>query len=341
VTPCRAHHDVPPPAPSGASLERDIDAPWSNSSFIVVMRYGVVRAYPRTPVFCRIGRSAARPEADPALLPCRPTSRPPPTRPNHPPSPPRRPTDRAESGQAKRTAYFYDEYLGNYTYGGGNPMRPHRVRLTHSLVKAYGVDDALQVRRPRRRSFEQLTRFHADEYVDFLRCVTPENQDECLAQLRRYNLGLPGEADCPVFDGMYDYCRTYCGASVDAAALLASGDADLALNWSGGMHHAKKAEASGFCYLNDIVLAILELLKTHQRVLYVDIDIHHGDGVEEAFYLTDRVMTVRRGPSLPRFPFSSPLPLVPPPPPHPSPSHPPPILPYPTPTPIPTPPQSP
>jgi histone deacetylase 1/2 len=64
------------------------------------------------------------------------------------------------------------------------------------------------------------------------------------------------------------------------------------LNWAGGMHHAKKAEASGFCYVNDIVLAILELLKTHARVLYVDIDIHHGDGVEEAFYLTDRVMTV-------------------------------------------------
>jgi acetoin utilization deacetylase AcuC-like enzyme len=58
------------------------------------------------------------------------------------------------------------------------------------------------------------------------------------------------------------------------------------------MHHAKKAEASGFCYINDIVLAILELLKTYRRVLYVDIDIHHGDGVEEAFYLTDRVMTV-------------------------------------------------
>lgn len=61
---------------------------------------------------------------------------------------------------------------------------------------------------------------------------------------------------------------------------------------AGGMHHAKKGEASGFCYINDIVLAVLELLKTHQRVLYVDIDIHHGDGVEEAFYSTNRVMTV-------------------------------------------------
>ena len=63
---------------------------------------------------------------------------------------------------------------------------------------------------------------------------------------------------------------------------------DIAINWSGGLHHAKKMEASGFCYVNDIVLAILELLKYHPRVLYIDIDIHHGDGVEEAFYTTDR-----------------------------------------------------
>jgi hypothetical protein len=66
----------------------------------------------------------------------------------------------------------------------------------------------------------------------------------------------------------------------------------VAINWAGGLHHAKKFEASGFCYINDIVLGILELLKYHPRVLYLDIDIHHGDGVEEAFYTTDRVMTV-------------------------------------------------
>lgn len=64
------------------------------------------------------------------------------------------------------------------------------------------------------------------------------------------------------------------------------------MNWSGGLHHAKRFEAAGFCYINDIVVSILELLKYHNRVLYIDIDIHHGDGVQEAFYLTDRVMTV-------------------------------------------------
>ena len=76
------------------------------------------------------------------------------------------------------------------------------------------------------------------------------------------------------------------------AAKLNHGETDICINWAGGLHHAKKCEASGFCYVNDIVLATLELLKYHQRVLYIDIDIHHGDGVEEAFYTTDRVMTV-------------------------------------------------
>lgn len=76
-----------------------------------------------------------------------------------------------------------------------------------------------------------------------------------------------------------------------AAQRLANGTSDIAINWAGGLHHAKKREASGFCYINDIVLAILELLRSVPRVLYIDIDCHHGDGVEEAFYTTDRVMT--------------------------------------------------
>ena len=70
--------------------------------------------------------------------------------------------------------------------------------------------------------------------------------------------------------------------------MLNNDQCDIAINWAGGLHHAKKSEASGFCYVNDIVIGILELLKVHPRVLYIDIDIHHGDGVQEAFYLTDR-----------------------------------------------------
>ena len=77
-----------------------------------------------------------------------------------------------------------------------------------------------------------------------------------------------------------------------SADWVMSGEADIAINWGGGLHHAKKHEASGFCYVNDCVLSILELLKKYERVLYIDIDCHHGDGVEEAFYTTNRVMTV-------------------------------------------------
>lgn len=79
---------------------------------------------------------------------------------------------------------------------------------------------------------------------------------------------------------------------MEGAARLNRQKADIAINWAGGLHHAKKSEASGFCYVNDIVLGIIELLRFHKRVLYIDIDVHHGDGVEEAFYTTDRVMTV-------------------------------------------------
>ena len=86
--------------------------------------------------------------------------------------------------------------------------------------------------------------------------------------------------------------QIFTGGSLDGAHRLIDGSADIAINWSGGLHHAKSDEASGFCYINDIVLAILELLRFYPRVLYVDIDVHHGDGVEEAFVNTDRVMTV-------------------------------------------------
>ncbi|XP_029627317.1 histone deacetylase 3-like isoform X2 [Coregonus clupeaformis] len=107
-------------------------------------------------------------------------------------------------------------------------------------------------------------------------------------------LGMTGNVSSvsPVFPGLFEFCSRYTGASLQGATQLNHKICDIAINWAGGLHHAKKFEASGFCYVNDIVISILELLKYHPRVLYIDIDIHHGDGVQEAFYLTDRVMTV-------------------------------------------------
>ncbi|KAM7260112.1 hypothetical protein ACFE04_015853 [Oxalis oulophora] len=197
------------------------------------------------------------------------------------------PTSCTDGGKRK-VSYFYDPEVGNYYYGQGHPMKPHRVRMTHALLAHYGMLQHMQVVKPIPVKDKDLSKFHADDYVHFLKTITPETQQENIEVLKMFNVG----EDCPVFDGMYKFCQTSAGGSVGGAVRLNQGLSDIAVNWAGGLHHAKKCEASGFCYVNDIVLAILELLKVHERVLYVDIDIHHGDGVEEAFYTTDRVMTV-------------------------------------------------
>ncbi|XP_052241670.1 probable histone deacetylase 1-B [Dreissena polymorpha] len=178
--------------------------------------------------------------------------------------------------------------IGNYYYGQGHPMKPHRIRMTHNLILNYGLYRKMEIYRPHKATQDEMTKFHSDDYIKFLRSIRPDNMSDYNKQMQRFNVG----EDCPVFDGMYEFCQLSTGGSVAGAVKLNKQAADIAVNWAGGLHHAKKSEASGFCYVNDISLAILELLKYHQRVLYIDIDIHHGDGVEEAFYTTDRVMTV-------------------------------------------------
>lgn len=173
--------------------------------------------------------------------------------------------------------YFYNENVPNFHYGQCHPMKPHRLALTHDLILGYGLDRHMQIVHSNPASKSDFASFHSLDYISSL------SADEVCSTW--------GD-DCPRFEGILDFCTSYTGASLDAAKWINSGDADVAINWSGGLHHAKKGEPSGFCYTNDIVLAIVELLKIHPRVLYVDIDVHHGDGVQEAFYLSDRVMTV-------------------------------------------------
>uniref|UniRef100_A0A665UEB8 histone deacetylase n=1 Tax=Echeneis naucrates TaxID=173247 RepID=A0A665UEB8_ECHNA len=191
-------------------------------------------------------------------------------------------------GTKKKVCYYYDGDVGNYYYGQGHPMKPHRIRMTHNLLLNYGLYRKMEIYRPHKASGEEMTKYHSDDYIKFLRSIRPDNMSEYSKQMQRFNVG----EDCPVFDGLFEFCQLSAGGSVAGAVKLNKQQTDIAINWAGGLHHAKKSEASGFCYVNDIVLAILELLKYHQRVLYIDIDIHHGDGVEEAFYTTDRVMTV-------------------------------------------------
>lgn len=105
-----------------------------------------------------------------------------------------------------------------------------------------------------------LTTFHSDDYVDTIKNVTVEHKERYADQLRAYSFT---DCDCPIFDYMYEYCQRYTAGTLLAGAKLAAGESDIAINWSGGLHHAKKFEASGFCYVNDCVLGILELLKTN------------------------------------------------------------------------------
>ncbi|RKF59155.1 Histone deacetylase RPD3 [Golovinomyces cichoracearum] len=190
--------------------------------------------------------------------------------------------------QKKRVAYFYDSDVGNYAYVAGHPMKPHRIRLAHSLIMNYGTYHLMEIYRAKPATRHEMTQFHTDEYIDFLQKVTPDNMDSFSKEQLKYNVG----DDCPVFDGLFEFCGISAGGSMEGAARINRGKCDIAVNWAGGLHHAKKSEASGFCYVNDIVLGIIELLRFKKRVLYIDIDVHHGDGVEEAFYTTDRVMTV-------------------------------------------------
>lgn len=193
----------------------------------------------------------------------------------------------------RKVTYYYDQEVGNYYYGLGHPMKPHRIRMAHDLLVNYGIYDKMQIYRPHKATFNEMTMYHTDDYVNFLKRVSPMSAEEVAEKLQTPNLKSfnMGDTDSPVFEGLYEFCQLSSGGSIDAANELLAGNCDIAINWAGGLHHAKKSEASGFCYINDIVLGIIELLKVHQRVLYIDIDIHHGDGVEEAFYTSDRVMT--------------------------------------------------
>ena len=148
------------------------------------------------------------------------------------------------STSKRRVSYFYDSDVGNYYYGVGHPMKPHRIRMTHNLLLNYGLYKKMHVYRPPLATEEQISAFHAEDYVDFLKRVSPDKMHEFTTQMSRYNVG---EVDCPVFDGLFQFQQIACGGSIAGAQRLNHGESDIAINWAGGLHHAKKAEASGFC----------------------------------------------------------------------------------------------
>lgn len=170
------------------------------------------------------------------------------------------------------------------------PSNIGRSSMVHRLIAAYGLlnHEKTVVLTTSPASVSELTAYHDPVFVDTLLASDQSSQlsDEILEQ---YGL----QHDCPLFPGLSGYVREVAGASIYAAKELASDDSTLkiAINWDGGRHHAKRGAASGFCYIADAVLAIQELRKKYARVVYVDLDIHHGDGVESAFIYSDKVFT--------------------------------------------------
>lgn len=144
-------------------------------------------------------------------------------------------------GHKRKVSYFYDSDIGNYYYSQGHPMKPHRIRMAHNLIMNYGLHENMEICRPNLLQSKELRVFHADDYISFLQSVTPETQHEQLRQLKRFNVG----EDCPVFDGLYNFCQTYAGGSVGAAVKLNNRDADITINWAGGLHHAKSVRHLG------------------------------------------------------------------------------------------------
>ena len=155
----------------------------------------------------------------------------------------------APSSQPKKVAYFYDSDTGNFHYNTGHPMKPHRIRMAHSLIMNYGLYKKLEIYRAKPATKFEMTQFHTDEYVDFLQKVTPDNMDGMAKEQGKFNVG----DDCPVFDGLFEFCGISAGGSMEGAARLNRGKCDVAVNWAGGLHHAKKSEASGFCYINGML----------------------------------------------------------------------------------------
>lgn len=163
------------------------------------------------------------------------------------------------------------------------PKNQRRVEVVEGLIEACGLGKGMKVVDVVPASRKELERFHGRTYLEALESP-PEDEDEL------EDFGLVD--DCPVFDGMLLYGLLTAGGALMAAKAVADGSFLRAIWWHGGRHHARWDSAAGFCYVNDIALACDVLADRLGRVLYLDLDAHHGDGVEEAFFTTSKVMTV-------------------------------------------------
>jgi len=187
-----------------------------------------------------------------------------------------------------KTAFVYTDAYLDYDYGPTHPLRIVRLKLTYDLIRAYGLLDLPSVQFIPTKKAEEgaLATFHREEYLNILKQANGGRLTG-----NAYCVGL-GPGDNPIFPGLYDLSLLVTGATLQAVDFVAEGKGEIAFNIAGGLHHAMQSRASGFCYINDPVIGIMRLLSRGKKVAYIDIDAHHGDGVQKAFYETNRVLTI-------------------------------------------------
>src|SRR3984957_4981627 len=190
---------------------------------------------------------------------------------------------------ACRLQLAWDDRLAGYDFGPDHPLAPVRVELTVELARAFGVlsGPEVTVARPAPASDAELELIHDPRYIAAVRLAGDPRDPSPAGQ---YGLGTP---DNPVFAGMHEASALVSGATLAAARAMWSGAAEHGASIAGGLHHAMRAAASGFCVYNDPAIAIAWLLAAGaERIAYVDIDVHHGDGVQAAFWNDPRVLTI-------------------------------------------------
>lgn len=191
----------------------------------------------------------------------------------------------AAAPQEPGPAYLYSDRYQAFDYGPNHPLRMQRLAMAHELIGLCGLNTGIFPFQAASR--EQLCAFHDRHYLDTLSRLSEDPDADGGVIL----FGL-GAGDNPVFPGLYEWSSLLAGATLEAARLVAEDGRPRAFNPAGGMHHALVGRASGFCYVNDPALAARWLAKRGKRVAYVDLDAHHGDGVQWAFYNTDQVLTI-------------------------------------------------
>jgi acetoin utilization protein AcuC len=191
------------------------------------------------------------------------------------------------SGANKEVLVFSKEF-GRHSYGPNHPLKVERLQLTMDLIGAYGLfDDAESPWIEAQEADEQdLLLVHSPKYLQVLKEC---NEGKAPPESWKYGLG---SGDNPVFPGLYDWSLLVTGATLECVRQIRDENRNIAFNIAGGLHHAMKSRAGGFCYLNDPAVGIAKMVQDGLRVVYLDVDVHHGDGVQAAFYDTDKVLTI-------------------------------------------------